>query len=118
MITQIIEGSNGRLYGKWLVGQLDERERNRRTCLPDFEGSHSVWTFAGARKLGADPDALLIMDLQTDQGAVFSPNGSPDTDLDGHGIWVCPLFRAFLRWLYAQEIGDVSRLPEFVELEG
>lgn len=116
MITQIIEGSDGALYGKWLVSQLSETERDRKTELPGFEGSRSVWTFGGARKLGAHPNALLVVDLQTDQGAVFIPGGLSDADLDTVGIWVCPLFRSFLHWLYEQDTSDVAQLPPFIEL--
>lgn len=118
MITKIIEGSDGGAYGKWLVGQLDEHERARTTSLPGYEGSHSIWTFGGARKLGAHPGAVLVLDLQTGQGGVFipGPSSSPDADLDKAKIWVCPLFRDFFRWLYTQDMADVTQLPDFIDL--
>jgi hypothetical protein len=118
VITKIIEGSDGGAYGKWLVGQLDEHERSRKTSLPGYEGNASIWTFAGARRFGADPGAVFVLDLQTGQGAVFNPttSSSPDYDLDQANIWVCPLFRDFFRWLYTQDLADVTQLPNFIDL--
>lgn len=118
MITKIIEGSDGALYGKWLVGQLDQIELGATTALPGFEGTQRIWTFGGARKFGAHPGARLVLDLQTSQGGVFIPDSksSADADLDKSKLWVCPLFRQFFCWLYQQDVSDVSALPSFIDL--
>ena len=54
--------------------------------------------------------------LQTGEGAMFRPGGSPAADLDKHAVWVCPLFQPFLAWLYEQDLTDLDALPAHVEL--
>ena len=41
---------------------------------------------------GWSPEHLLVFDLETGEGAMFKPGGSPRADLRKHQIWVCPMF--------------------------
>ena len=61
---------------------------------------------------------LVVLDLQTGEGAIFMPGGLAAADLDKHGIWVCPLFEPFLAWLYKQDLSDLDALPAVVEITG
>lgn len=59
---------------------------------------------------------VLVLDLQTGEGALFNlnPLGLASSDLNKHKVWVCPLFEPFLQWLYAQP--DLDALPDVVDL--
>lgn len=37
-------------------------------------------------------------------------------DLDKHRVWVCPLYEPFLNWLYAQDLADLDKLPDLVDI--
>jgi hypothetical protein len=67
----------------------------------------------------ADPlTAVFVRDLQTQEGCEFYPSPEADckTQLDMHRVWVCPLFYPFVSWLFANYQGDVTSLPDLVEL--
>lgn len=105
MRTQIIEVTNGaRNWGKFLVGHFD-REWEHVSAVDGFP------TLSGR---GHSPEDVLVFDLQTCEGAVFSPGGCAKADLEKHRIWVCPLFEPFLGWLYAQQ--DRRALPPKIDL--
>ena len=57
-----------------------------------------------------------MLDLQTCEGAAFSPGGLVSADLNKHRVWVCPLYEPFLNWLYKQDTTDLSALPAHVDL--
>lgn len=66
---------------------------------------------------GWSKDNLLVLDLQTGEGAVFKPKGYAKGDLDKHALWVCPLFEPFLGWLYEQNLTDIEKLPALVKIK-
>jgi hypothetical protein len=106
------EVTNGLNWGKFLVGRF-----NSEWAVPSaLDGAGLI------RSRGWGPDHLLVMDLQTGEGALFPvrPISCAHADLEKHKIWVCPMFEPFLEWLYEQDIdalmaaepSDVSRLVE------
>lgn len=111
MITKFIEATNGPLnWGKFLVGRFEPEEWAQRSGV-DLVDSRPL---LGAR--GWAPHHLLVLDLQTGEGAIFRPGGHAGADLQKHRIWVCPLFEPFLAWLYKQELADLDALPAHVDL--
>jgi hypothetical protein len=66
--------------------------------------------------VGWSRGVLLVLDLQTGEGAVFKPGGYAKDDLDRHQIRVCPMFEPFLGWLYEQPLEDLQALPATVNL--
>lgn len=109
METRFIEGMHpdGRgNHGKFLVGRFTSEEWGRRSAVDN-------WPLLGGR--GWSNDHIIVMDLQTGEGAVFKPGGLASADLKKHRVWVCPLFEPFLTWLYQQDLSDLSKLPALVE---
>jgi hypothetical protein len=95
-------------WGKFLIGQFDE----------DEWGDWSMVSNTPLLKTcGWSPADLLVLDLQTGEGAIFSPGGYAKADLDKHKIWVCPMFEPFLTWLYTQDLADLDTLPTIVRLD-
>jgi hypothetical protein len=123
MKTKIIQVTNNDLnWGKFLVGEFDEREWDVPCAFP--EGS----TISMMRARGMHKDQYLVLDLETKEGAVFGLTGSSRADLnDKHRIWVCPMYEPFLEWLYASyrdylsHIGTnldwLERLPASLDLK-
>jgi hypothetical protein len=111
MITKIIEAtqdkSQGFNWGKFLLGKFDHE-----------------WEYTSALDKGRpllsargwDTRNILIVDLQTGKGAIFSPHGLASADLKKHAIWVCPMYEPFLEWLYKQDLSDIAKLPDLVEI--
>lgn len=103
-------------WGKFLVGQMDEREwtwpsqvpGNPTPGVPVLKLRHK-WSRAH----------LWIKDLETGEGALFRPGGYAKADLNQRRIWVCPMFEPFLVWLYEQlRAGKtLDELPKGVEIE-
>lgn len=140
--------SSGFNHGKFLVGLFDADERDRYCAVDahvrarDPHDPMNPWpSYAAASpsrllsRCGWSPQHVFVMDLQTGEGAMFSPGGSPSADLTKHQVWVCPMFEPFLGWLYEHIAkGDVAKavkgeaawgvnvkswfdgLPEIVEL--
>lgn len=117
-VTQdIAAGSN---WGKMLVGTFDREEWMRRQQLPGAADTGMLLS------RGWTPGNVLVLDLQTGEGAIFRPGGSAQADLTKHRVWVCPMFEPFLVWLYefigAHEVGELAghlwfdALPAVVEL--
>ena len=111
-VTQgIAAGTN---YGKFLVGRFDAAEWERRSLLDQAVlGSDQslLW------RCGWSGEHLLVLDLQTGEGAIFRPGGAAGYDLNTkHRVHVCPMFQPFLEWLYKQNLRDLDALPELVEL--
>ena len=77
---------------------------------------HVIWQIMLAER-GWSKDNLLVLDLQTGEGAVFKPKGSAKGDLDKHALWLCPLFEPFLGWLYEQDLTDIEKLPALVKIK-
>jgi hypothetical protein len=97
-------------WGKFMVARFTDEEWEYRSRMD------TVLPGSLLRKCGWDPRRLLVMDLQTGEGALFQPGGSAHGDLGNHRIWVCVLFEAFLSWLYSQDVSDLAALPEIIEL--
>jgi hypothetical protein len=112
MRTVIVEadGNEGN-WGKFLVGRFTD-EWQRQSVLPENQPTIlSLLTLCGW-----GTEHLLVVDLQTGEGAVFRPGGYATADLEKHRIWVCPLFESFLAWLYEQDLSDLGQLPARVSL--
>lgn len=108
MKTKIVEVTNGpRNWGKFLLARFDSEWEYESKVSP----GHRL--LAGR---GWGPEHLLIVDLQTGEGAVFRPGGHAGHDLEKHKIWVCPMYEPFLVWLYRQDLSDLDRLPALVDL--
>lgn len=72
---------------------------------------------------------VMVVDLQTGEGAIFKLGGLPSADLDKHRVWVCPMFEPFLTWLYDYQrkhvetqadgarAGWFEAMPALVELD-
>lgn len=106
-------------WGKFMLGQFDADEIAAQSALPD-EAGVPVGSMIQGRGW-APGKHWFVMDLQTGEGAYFALGGLADYDLDNkHNIWVCPLFRPFLRWLYARfnEGADLWGLERVVQIEG
>jgi hypothetical protein len=92
MITKIVELTNGFNWGKFMVARFDEKEWEHRSKID-----------GGTKMLGGrgwTPTSLLVLDLQTGEGAIFRPGGLAKVDLEKHAVWVCPMYHVFLNWLY------------------
>jgi hypothetical protein len=84
MITKIIEATNGPLnWGKFMLGRFDEAEWSRKPKAPGCEGERPLLIGRGWC-----PQHILVLDLQTGEGAVFLPGGMAAVDLHKHQIWV------------------------------
>ncbi|MET0698968.1 MAG: hypothetical protein ABWY93_04830 [Mycobacterium sp.] len=123
MKQHFIEASNGPNHGKFLILVYDVDDWDQRTALPGYEHRRLLPSLGWSRHF------LWLLDLQTGEGATFSPGGLARADLQKHRIWVCPLYEPLLEWLYVQHreyVGDrdyglynfewVKGLPSFVEL--
>src|SRR5262245_20033629 len=110
METKIIEATNGpRNWGKFMVARwTDEWERR-----PLTEPGMPVPLLG---RIGWTREHLLVLDLRTGEGAVFKPGGLAAADLEKRRIWVCPLFQPFLTWLYLQDLRDLAKLPDAIDL--
>jgi hypothetical protein len=108
VITKIIEATNNFNWGKFMVARFDEQEWALRSQIDDGACLLS--------RLGWTPEHVWVLDLQTGEGALFSPHGYAIADLNKHKIWVCPLYQPFLEWLYKQDLQDILKLPMKVEL--
>lgn len=114
MITRFIEATNGpQNWGKFMVGRFTDEEWQRRSVVSNYY--QSGWpTLLSA--VGWSKPHVLVLDLQTGEGAIVCPGGSAPADLNKHQIWVCPLFEPFLTWLYKQDLLDLEKLPAHVDL--
>lgn len=112
MNTRFIEATSPGNWGKFLLGRFTQAEW-ARSSLVAGDADHAL-----LRLRGWSPHHLLVVDLETGEGAMFapSPSASPTADLEKHAIWVCPLFEPFLTWLYQQDLRDLETLPDVVEL--
>lgn len=113
MITKIIEATNNRLnWGKFMVCRYDGEEWSRKVKVDGHPYPNDLLF----RSIGTDPRCVWVLDLQTGEGALFKPGGNPTADLDKHRVWVCPMFEPFLNWLYGQNLNDLSKLPDAIDI--
>lgn len=112
MKTKFIEATNsdagGGNWGKFLLGRFEPSEWARLSGigLPVSLLQQRGWTL----------EHLLVLDIETGEGAVFRPGGLARYDLGKHRVWVCPLFEPFLEWLYQQNLSDLDALPSVVQI--
>jgi hypothetical protein len=102
--TKIIEAHDATKFnhGKFMLGRFTKDEWARRQIV-GLEDDPIDMSLLGAR--GWNRDAILVLDLQTGEGAIFQPHGMASADVRKHRIWHCPLYPFFLDWLYRQETG-------------
>lgn len=105
--AQRLDGQGGCNWGKFMVGRFEEHEWNVRSVV----GLSPL-----LRSRGWTPDHVLVLDLETGEGAILRHGGSAHHDLEKHKVWVCPLFEPFLEWLYKQNLEDLTALPPFIEI--
>jgi hypothetical protein len=94
-------------HGKFMLARWEGEEWARRSPIHDH---------LQLLACGHDPQHLLVLDLETCEGAVMRPGGYAHADLEKHAIWVCPLFEPFLEWLWKQDCSDLDKLPKHVEV--
>lgn len=118
METVFIEATNvktgGYNWGKFMVARFTAEEWLRRSAVDDGVVPLGAWLLSGR---GWSRDNLLVVDLQTGEGAIFRPGGYVHADLNKHAIWVCPMYEPFLEWLYKQDLSDLQALPPLVEID-
>ena len=117
MYLQLFEVTNtSRLnWGKIAVGRFNN-EWEWRSVLEAAESPDPV-RMPLIRQVGWTPQHLMVFDLQTGEGAMFHPGGNARADLNKKRIWVCPMFEPFLRWLYQQDLRDLTKLPSIVVVD-
>lgn len=118
MHLHLIEAGGNGNWGKFAVGRFGEEWHWRsHVSKPYFTPERPQPPLL--RETGWNYTDLFILDLQTKEGARFYyPDLRPTYQLQKHQIWVCPLFEPFLTWLYRQDLGDLSKLPGYVDLPG
>lgn len=95
-------------WGKFMVAKFEQSEWDQASALDKRNL---------LRARGWTPDHLLVLDIQTGEGAVFRHGGLASHDLnERHQIWVCPMYEPFLNWLYKQDVTDLTKLPSLVNL--
>ena len=123
MRTQFIEVTNedggGINYGKFMVAQFIAFEWIRPSKISADAGLElPLLQYCGWGK-----DELIVFDLQTGEGARFTPQKQKGDHRPGsyqlnekHQIWVCPMFEPFLNWLFEQDLSaDAPDLPIMVK---
>lgn len=117
MITKFIEATNGpRNWGKFMLARFSAEEWARRSQILPMPPAEVIMGAPLLPQVGWSRDHLLVLDLQTGEGAIFRPGGCASADLAKHRIWVCPLFEPFLTWLWTQKTADLDSLPDHVDL--
>jgi hypothetical protein len=113
VLTKIIEVTQGSEFnwGKFMLGQFDV-EWLRHSKLP---GNDLAMPLLAQR--GWSPRHMVVLDLETGEGAFFTMS-HPRWQLDNkHQVWVCPMMGPFLDWLGEQSFETVEDLPDYVTLD-
>lgn len=130
MQTKIIEAvqpGTPQNWGKFMLMRPGV-EWQRRSAVSDLTVNPALLAMLGwepehihyrslLAAIGWGPRHVIVFDLQTCEGAAFLPGGRAKADLDKHRIHVCPLFEPFLEWLYQQDLTELAKLPDSVEIE-
>jgi hypothetical protein len=104
---EVVEATNFN-WGKFMLGRFTNEEWALRSSL---DGGPLI------QQRGWSPEHILVLDIQTGEGAVFMPGGLVRHDLnERHQIWVCPMYEPFMEWLYKQDLADLSKLPSIINL--
>lgn len=109
METKIIEAEHGEFSGNWGKFMI-QRPTTEWKYRSRIDGNPLI------RERGWGREHIIVLDLQTGEGAMLRHGGKASYDLNKRKVWVCPLFGPFLEWLYKQDISDFSALPEVVQL--
>lgn len=89
MDVKFVETTNGpQNWGKFAVLRFDDDDWKQKSAV---DGRPLL---AGR---GWGRDHVMVVDLQTGEGAFFFAGGIHKSDLDKHAIWVCPMYEATLR---------------------
>jgi hypothetical protein len=109
MRSFFFEATNGILWGKFMVGRFEPSDW---AATSKVDPGRSL-----LRGRGWDIEHHLVLDLQTGQGAMFPvrSGGVAEVDVVEAEIWVCPMFRLFLQWLYDRAGSPLEGLPGVVE---
>jgi hypothetical protein len=103
MDVRFLEVTNGpQNWGKFMVAKFTEWD------VPSALDGRPL--LAGR---GWTPNHLLVVDLQTGEGAIFHPGGLATADLNKHAVWVCPMFPFALQEIYERGVDD---LPAIIDL--
>lgn len=96
---------------------LDRSAVAENTLLRAHSFGQGAMSLPLLQQRGWSGQHLLVVDLETGEGAIFrvDPHASPPADLNKHRVWVCPMFEPFLTRLYALYDGDVDHLPALME---
>lgn len=87
MDVTFVEATNGpRNWGKFAVCRFTNAEWSRLSAVDERPL---------LRSRGWTRDHVLVIDLQTGEGAIF-PSHVHVSDLEKHGVWVCPMFEPAL----------------------
>jgi hypothetical protein len=107
MQTKFMEvTNNNQNWGKFILIRFDS----------EFEQKSAFTGRSLLREVGWDNGNIIVFDLQTGEGARFKPGGLAVADLEKHKIWVCPMYEPFLNWLYKQDLSDLSKLPDSLDI--
>lgn len=107
MQTKFMEATNqNKNWGKFLIFRFDT----------EWEYKSSFTGRSLLHEVGWNNMNIFVLDLQTGEGARFKPGGLATADLDKHKIWCCPMYGPFLEWLYRQDLTDLSKLPDSIDL--
>src|SRR5581483_9374539 len=90
MKTVFIEVEHPFNWGKFMVARFDAEEWGRPSAHPEAMKK----SLLGQR--GWAGHHILVVDLETGEGAMFRPGGLASADLNKHRVWVCPMFEPFL----------------------
>lgn len=115
--TKFIEVDDKANWAKLHLSQWEPSDLERKSKVR--EDTPLLVAVEGQRRESKDPlKAVFIRDLQTEEGATLYPQKGidPKPQLDAHRVWCCPLFLPFCYWLFHNYDGDVTRLPDLVEL--
>lgn len=119
LVEAVTAGAGGN-WGKFAVAKWGEEEWNWISALDDPDDPRRALGLPPVpllKEIGwRSPHLIWVLDLQTGEGALFSPDGYAVDHLERHQIWVCPLFEPFLIWLYRQDLTKLDQLPPLVEL--
>lgn len=110
MITKFVEVTNDEQnWGKFLVMKFDT-EWEYRSCMTP-ESKRPLLDACGWSR-----DHIWVLDLQTGEGVFVRLGGFAAADLNKHKVWVCPMFEPFLEWLYKQNMNELEKLPDRLNL--
>lgn len=110
MRTKIVEATQGLNFGKFLVGELDEKEIAHPSSIDVGKSTIRACGFGDVGRW------RWVMDLQTREGIFVQFGGVAVNDLNKHQVWVCPMFEPTLVKLYEYGSAPVESLPDLIEL--